>query len=449
MTRYHGRFLHAFAIGCVVVTTVAAEQTRAEPSANSLERRFVDVVQPFLKSHCFACHGASKQEAKLDLRGYTSLESVVKNHRVWERVLERLEAGEMPPEKATKQPAPHERRAIIEWIGALRDDVAQRNAGDPGPVVARRLSNAEFDYTIRDLTGVDIRPTREFPVDPANEAGFDNSGESLTMSPALVKKYLAAARYVADHVVLKPTGFVFAPHPAVTDTDRDKYCVRRIINFYERHKVDYADYFFAAWRFRHCDALGNPDASLREVAAEARLSAKYLATIWEILTETETAAGPSGEVQTLWRKLPAPATGETDGKQQNAAQTHDAVRRECEQMRDLVARLRKEYAPPAAKMHVQGISDGSQPFVLWGNRQLAAQHMRYQPAENAKGPADPVLDAALAPLLPGLSRYLFRVGSGSVFRSQGGRAGKAVDGRLPSDAGLFPRRWPALRVGSR
>ncbi len=83
-----------------------------------------------------------------------------------------------------------------------------RNAGDPGPVLARRLSNAEFDYTIRDLTGVDIRPTREFPVDPANEAGFDNSGESLAMSPALLKKYLAAARLVADHVVLKPEGFV-------------------------------------------------------------------------------------------------------------------------------------------------------------------------------------------------------------------------------------------------
>jgi hypothetical protein len=54
-------------------------------------------------------------------------------------------------------------------------------------VLVRRLSNAEYNYTIRDLTGVDMRPTRELPVDPANPAGFDNSGESLTMSPALLK----------------------------------------------------------------------------------------------------------------------------------------------------------------------------------------------------------------------------------------------------------------------
>src|SRR5207302_2821372 len=141
--------------------------------------------------------------------------------------------------------------AAIAALREIRDQEAERNAGDPGPVLARRLSNAELDYTVRDLTGVDIRPTREFPVDPANQAGFDNSGESLVMSPALLKKYLAAARLVADHVILKPQGFVFAPHPVVTETDRDKYCVKRIIDFYESHKVDLADYFLAAWQSRH------------------------------------------------------------------------------------------------------------------------------------------------------------------------------------------------------
>jgi hypothetical protein len=80
-------------------------------------------------------------------------------------------------------------------------------------VLARRLSNAEYDYTIRDLTGVDIRPTREFPVDPANTAGFDNSGETLAMSPTLLKKYLGAAREVASHLYLQEKGFQLRASP--------------------------------------------------------------------------------------------------------------------------------------------------------------------------------------------------------------------------------------------
>ncbi len=84
----------------------------------------------------------------------------------------------------------------------MRDYESRRNPGDPGVVLARRLSNAEYDYSIRDLTGVDLKPTREFPArTPPTPPAFDNSGESLAMSPSLLDKYLeGAARDVADHM---------------------------------------------------------------------------------------------------------------------------------------------------------------------------------------------------------------------------------------------------------
>jgi len=360
------------AICVLLVGSIAVATTAGEPDQPSLERRLDEVVRPFLKNHCLACHGAEKPKARLNLGIYASVAAVAKDHRVWDVVLERLEAEEMPPEKAPRQPTPHERQAVIEWIGAVRDREARRNDGDPGPVLARRLSNAEFDYTIRDLTKVDIRPTREFPIDPANEAGFDNSGESLTMSPDLVKKYLAAARRVADHLVLKPDGFDFAPDPAVTDPDRDKYCVRRIIEFYRRHHVDHADYFLAAWRFQHREALGKPRASLHDVAGEAGLSARYLATVWSFLAEPWPAASPPAQVQTLWRNLPADVQKRAD------------ARRDCERIRDVVIQLRQGFEPRVAELRVRGISKGSQPLVLWRNRQLAAMHMRYPGAGSTR-----------------------------------------------------------------
>lgn len=349
----------------------------------ALDQQFTTKVHPFLKKYCLDCHGAEKQEGKLDLSGQTSVVAIVQNHRTWEIVLERLAMKEMPPADAVKQPSTAERDAVVNWIKGLSDDEARRHAGDPGVVLARRLSNAEYDYTIRDLTGVDIRPTREFPVDPANEAGFDNSGESLTMSPALVKKYLAAARLVADHVVLKPKGFVFAPHSVIADTDRDKYCVQQIVDFYQRHDVDLADYLFAAWRYRSRVALGRPDATLTEFAvgdantrSPSRLSGKYLTLIWQALQEPE-AAGPLRQVQQEWNKLPA------DVDQQQA------VRDECRKLRDLIVTLRRDLDPKIEKLHVKGQSDGSQPLILWWNRQIAAQRMRYRGDGQ-----DPTFDAA-------------------------------------------------------
>jgi Protein of unknown function (DUF1592)/Protein of unknown function (DUF1588)/Protein of unknown function (DUF1587)/Protein of unknown function (DUF1585)/Protein of unknown function (DUF1595)/Planctomycete cytochrome C len=331
----------------------------------ALETRFDQTVRPFFQNNCHGCHGPEKPKGKLDLSAYSSVASIIKDHKVWVLVRERLEAEEMPPVEARRQPTGDERRVVVEWIAALLDREAQRNAGDPGRVLARRLNNAELNYTINDLTGVDIRPTREFPVDPANEAGFDNSGESLVMSPALLKKHLAAARRVADHLVFKPSGLDFAPEPAVTETDRDKYCVRRIIDFYKKHRVEYAEYFLASWRFEHRAALARPKASLKDFATEAGLSERYLATVAGVLKDRWPEAGPLGQLGALWHKLT------TDVRQQ------DAARRDCERMRDLVLGLRKGYEITVGEMSAKGIiSPGSQPFVLWRARQLASQRMR-------------------------------------------------------------------------
>ena len=167
------------------------------------------------------------------------------------------------------------------------------------------MSNAEYDYTIRDLTGVDIRPGKEFPVDPANEAGFDNSAESLTMSSLLLNKYLDAARQVSEHLVFLPDGLTFAPYSVIADTDRDKFCVRQIIDFYKRQRTDYADYFQAAWNYRHRAVLGQPNATLADVAAKAGVSAKYLTTIWDVLNGPAEELGPIAALRALWQELPS------------------------------------------------------------------------------------------------------------------------------------------------
>jgi hypothetical protein len=356
------------AFATVRMTASRSADPAPDAAAGPLEHRFGAEVRPFVRTYCLDCHGKEKPKGDLDLSSYATLESVAGDLPVWSAVMEQLESGAMPPAKAKRKPTQELRGGVVDWIKSVRKLEAKRHAGDPGPVPARRLSNAEYDHTVRDLTGADIRPTREFPVDPANEAGFDNSAESLSMSPALVKKYLEAARRVAEHVVLMPPpqGLAFASHPVVADTDRDKFSVRRIIDFYRRQPTDYADYFLAAWRFQHREDLGQPKATLAEVAAASRVSPKYLATVWSFLNEPSGEAGPVAAVQSLWRQLPVPD-----------AKHPDAARDACERLRDFVVELRRKLTPEVPNLTVSGMNNGAQPLVLWKNRQYVANRRRY------------------------------------------------------------------------
>ena len=355
----------------------------ASPDYQIFDQRFSQEVQPVLSRYCYGCHGGPQPESMMDLTAYGNTAQVVAALGVWEHVHDRLEAGEMPP-RERPQPTAEESRAVVDWISALSDYEAERSAGDPGVVLAHRLSNAEYNYTIHDLTGADIQPTREFPVDPANEAGFDNSGQTLALSPTLLTRYLDAAREVSEHIVFKPRGFDFAPHVAVTDTDRDRYVVNRIIDFYQRQPTDLADYFFAVWRFQNRAAYGRTDATLEEFAAEEAVSPSYLAVVWELLQDRRDASGPVSELQQRWDALPVASTDPIGAL--------ETVRAASEGLRDFVADVRQKLAWQFEVQRERPLHIASQSLVMHVNRQEAAHHRKLNP--NVLVPADEADPAA-------------------------------------------------------
>ncbi len=398
----HGRAAKFLFFAGILATPIFG----ADPANPVLERGFTQTVRPFIKQYCAGCHSGATPAAQLDLTSFTTLASVVQDLPHWTLLMERLEHQEMPP-KPLPQPPADRRQRVIDWVKAVRADELRKSAGDPGPVLARRLSNSEYNYTIRDLTGVDLKPTKEFPVDPANQAGFDNTGESLTMSPALFNKYLLAAREVADHMYLTPDGFIFAPGPMLVETDRDQFAIKRIIDFYESQPTDYARYFEAAWRYKHRAALGNPAATLASTAAAMKVSPKYLPLIWGILGEnagsrqSDAEVGPIGKLQAMWKALPAPDSGKLDDTRISA------LRAKCVEMRDFVVRIRNHTAmqfsapvvtgPPAAAQAAAvaaagrggrgagggfrraGLPEASQPLLSWKFTQFNTHRRNFDP----------------------------------------------------------------------
>src|SRR5689334_36834 len=87
----------------------------ADRMERDLDRSFAETVHPFLETYCFDCHGEVKQKGKLDLRLYSTRETIANDYRRWELVLEKLKAGEMPPEEAKRHPSAELRRRVITW----------------------------------------------------------------------------------------------------------------------------------------------------------------------------------------------------------------------------------------------------------------------------------------------------------------------------------------------
>ncbi len=357
----------------------------ATPTSATIDQQFQQTVKPFVGKYCVACHSGKMAPAQFDLKSYNNMDMVTEDFARWALLAERLKNKEMPPKPMPAPPAA-EAQQIIDWVAAVRVAEIKKADGDPGIVMARRLSNAEYDYTIRDLTGQDMHVARQFPVDPANQAGFDNSGESLTMSSALLNKYLKAATEVADHAVLTPAGVEFAPYPALAETDREKYAIQRILHFYAAQPTNYADYFEAAWRYRYRAALKNRHATLATIAVANKVSPKYLPMVWQILHDKQ-AVGPVLKLQTMWQALPNPKTAKPE-----------ALRAQCTAMRDFVIKIRQHTAMQFAAPVVAGLPPQSEPLLNWKLKQFA-EHRRDSDPKDLRNDTDP------PPVVPEIPKY--------------------------------------------
>ena len=192
-------------LACIMLTAAVAS------GSDDLAKSYAAQIHPLMVKTCGNCHGTEPKDNDLELTGFTTAADVLAKPAVLEHVAERLHLGDMPPREAP-QPSEAEREQLLGWFTAALDAEAAARAGDPGPVTLRRLSNVEYDNAVRDLTGVDMRPTvaREFSPDAVGGEGFANVGEAMPMTPVLVERYLHAARDVAARAVLLPTGFRFA-----------------------------------------------------------------------------------------------------------------------------------------------------------------------------------------------------------------------------------------------
>lgn len=282
----------------IVPTSVAAQ----EPTLNDVTWK--TSIRPLVAKYCFDCHSGDLLEADIDLGEFSSFKGLPQRADVWIKVREMLDSAQMPPMDAP-QASDVEQRRLRSWVAEFLTQRAEAHDGDPGPVMLRRLSNAEYNYSVRDLTGLSfLDPTRQFPVDGAAGEGFTNTGSALVMSPSLVQKYLDAGKQIASHAALFPHGIEFVSSASRRDLTDDQ--LAKIRAFYFRYAQNgmekekrwggtanfdtrqagllaIEDYLTATIEER--TALTNGNATIAEIAAARSLSPVYLERLWKTLNE--------------------------------------------------------------------------------------------------------------------------------------------------------------------
>ena len=264
-----------------------------------------------LKAKCYECHNEKKTKGEIDLKQFAADPQIAKQFEVWLKVKDTIENGDMPPPKA-HQMSDSEHAALLGWVNDELDHLAEAQSGDPGPVTMRRLTNAEYDYTIRDLTGLDYGLAKEFQTDGGGGEGFSNTGDVLFMSPAAIDKYFNAARKVADHATIMPgTGIQFHPQRVgLRGFEQVKAQAQQGLYVWYQQKaaphlpkddepMREGDYMLACWKHK------NQNVPLDQLAKDMKLSIHFLSNWWNLVNSTEPKSRFLDLTRVAWRELPA------------------------------------------------------------------------------------------------------------------------------------------------
>ncbi|MGV3659268.1 MAG: DUF1592 domain-containing protein [Prosthecobacter sp.] len=220
------------------VPVANAAASGSGPSFVVPQARLDEKHRVFFKDYCVECHNADKQKGRLRLDDIAfAIESVEQADR-WQKILNQLNSGEMPPEDE-KQPQPERK---TEFLDALSNTLvtARKVLGDQGGQIAmRRLNRREYKNTIRDLLGVEI-DVRDLPADGGTGA-FDTVGASLFMSGDQIEQYLALGRRALDEHFARSAA-AGVKEPFRRRTEAEEFGNRRMNSLFKRTREQHDNY---------------------------------------------------------------------------------------------------------------------------------------------------------------------------------------------------------------
>jgi hypothetical protein len=156
-----------------------------------------------IKQYCGGCHNDRLKSAGVSYDGLTT-ESIGQRADVFEKAVRKLRGRLMPP-PGNRQPDQHDVDALVAWLETKLDMASSGPlAAKAGHVPAQRLTRTEFGTAVNDLLGIELKADELLPAE-IEVSGFENVAAALSVSPAFLDQYVAAARLAAKLAVGDPT----------------------------------------------------------------------------------------------------------------------------------------------------------------------------------------------------------------------------------------------------
>ncbi|MDP3740022.1 MAG: DUF1592 domain-containing protein [Hyphomonadaceae bacterium] len=197
-------------LGLVALVPASESQTTLPGSA---PQRY----QQLVNTYCVTCHNKTAAVAGLSLDAL-DMNDFSKHAEEWEKAVRKVRTGMMPP-AGMPRPDRATLDAFAEYLEGGLDKAAAR-APNPGAPSLHRLNRTEYANTIHDLLAYDADVATLLPADDA-AGGFDNIADALSVSPALIQGYVAAAMKISRAAVgdrtMLPTR---VNHPAPSGLDQ-------------------------------------------------------------------------------------------------------------------------------------------------------------------------------------------------------------------------------------
>jgi hypothetical protein len=183
VNKAHWLFLAGFLAACGVAQAV-------EPEVHFPKKHF-----DFFDAYCLDCHDTDTQKGKVDLEALSFNITSIEQAELWQKVLNAMNAGEMPPEKKT-QPKNAEKADFLSDLAQTMVLARKKLSDSGGQITMRRLNRREYQNTIQSLTGVSLN-VDSLPPD-GGSGTFDTEGASQFISSDQFEQYLELGRAAVD-----------------------------------------------------------------------------------------------------------------------------------------------------------------------------------------------------------------------------------------------------------